>query len=81
MALARLRQEHNTVFGSTFQTAQKLKEDPKILNQLPYTLAVIKEALRLLPPIVGTYRVGRKEYVSTSSRKTNFLHFQFLPCT
>ena len=46
-----------------------MKEDPKILNQLPYTLAVIKEALRLLPPIVGTYRVGRKEYISFSPAK------------
>lgn len=57
-----LRQEHNELLGTDIKArAQILKEDPQILNQLPYTLAVIKEALRLLPPIVGSYRLGRKE--------------------
>ncbi|KAB5583240.1 cytochrome P450, partial [Coniochaeta sp. 2T2.1] len=31
-----------------------------IINRLPFTLAVIKETLRILPPIVGSYRYGRK---------------------
>jgi cytochrome P450 len=50
-ALARLRAEHDEVLGKDPAAAsQKISQDPRILNQLVYTLAVIKESLRLFPP-------------------------------
>lgn len=49
--LARLRAEHDTVFGPDLSSAASaISTNPHILNQLPYTNAVIKEALRLFPP-------------------------------
>jgi hypothetical protein len=50
-ALSHLRAEHNKVFGVDFSAAAPaISNNPHILNQLPYTNAVIKEALRLFPP-------------------------------
>ncbi|KAK4233546.1 cytochrome P450 [Achaetomium macrosporum] len=50
-ALAKLRAEHDAVFGTDLSaTAQTLRSNPHLLNQLPYTTAVIKESLRLFPP-------------------------------
>ncbi|KAI0008223.1 cytochrome protein [Xylariaceae sp. FL0662B] len=49
-AMSKLRAEHDAVFGSVIETASKLREEPHLLNQLPYTTAVIKEVLRLFPP-------------------------------
>jgi cytochrome P450 len=41
--LAKVIQEHDDVFGKdTSMTADKIKHNPQLLNQLPYTLAVIK---------------------------------------
>ena len=49
-SLQRIREEHNDVLGSdTDKTSSVIIERPHILNQLPYTLAVIKESLRLYP--------------------------------
>ncbi|KAL2810347.1 cytochrome P450 [Aspergillus granulosus] len=49
-ALAKVQQEHDEVFSTDLhQTAQKIKEYPILLSRLPYTLAVIKEVLRLYP--------------------------------
>lgn len=46
----RFRQECDEVFGpDPSGTAQKIKDDPRILNRLPYATAIIKEALRLWP--------------------------------
>jgi cytochrome P450 len=36
-----------------------LREDPNLVNSLPYTLAVIKEALRLWPPTGVSLRRGQ----------------------
>ena len=48
--LQRIREEHDTVFGVDLeQTASMMIEEPHLLNRLSYTLAVIKEALRLYP--------------------------------
>lgn len=54
-ALQRARAEHDDVFGSDLsQTNAKIIADPYSLNRLPFTLAVIKEALRLFPPASST---------------------------
>lgn len=53
-ALARLRKEHDDVFGtdaSPLNISQIIEQDPSLLNSLPFTLAVFKETLRLYPPL------------------------------
>ncbi|KAK3314445.1 cytochrome P450 [Apodospora peruviana] len=61
-AATKLRAELDRVLGpSISDTVRILKRDPSIINQLSYTHAVIQETLRLLPPIVGSYRFGRKD--------------------
>jgi cytochrome P450 len=60
--LARLRAEHDAVLGpDPAQTVALIKASPQLLNKLPYTAAVIKETLRLFPP-VGTVRQGRQDF-------------------
>jgi sterigmatocystin biosynthesis cytochrome P450 monooxygenase len=49
-ALERVRAEHDEVFGSDLSRVQSIIIDnPYILNKLTYTLAVIKETIRLFP--------------------------------
>lgn len=49
--MARVRAEHDTVFGPDPTTASAtIVEKPHLLNQISYTYAVIKEVLRLFPP-------------------------------
>jgi cytochrome P450 len=55
--MAQIRTEHNEVFGPNTDIYQTLVQKPQLLNKLPYTLAVIKEALRLFPPASG-FRAG-----------------------
>jgi cytochrome P450 len=53
-ALARLRAEHDDVLGKDAAAAgSRLTEDACLVNRLPYTLAVIKEVMRLFPPACG----------------------------
>jgi cytochrome P450 len=48
---SRMRTEHDQVFGAHVPSApRRIIENPELLNQLPYTTAVIKESLRLFPP-------------------------------
>ena len=57
--LARLRAEHDSIFGTDLATVPTLLlEQPHLINQLPYTLAVLKESLRLFPP-ASAMRGGR----------------------
>ena len=52
---ARLCAEHDEVFTSGMeQTASMVIHQPHLLNRLHYTLAVIKETLRLFPPLSST---------------------------
>lgn len=49
--MARVRAEHDTVFGPELTTVPAtIVQTPHLLSQIPYTHAVIKEALRLFPP-------------------------------
>ena len=54
-----IRAEHDAVFGPDLTTVNaQILDNPRIVNQLPYTQAVIKEALRLFPA-GGCVRDGR----------------------
>ncbi|KAJ4110633.1 hypothetical protein NW768_011978 [Fusarium equiseti] len=56
--LAKLREEHDNVFGSNaWDAANVIRDNPQLLNQLPYTLAVLKESMRYHTN-VGTMRRG-----------------------
>ncbi|OLN85185.1 putative sterigmatocystin biosynthesis P450 monooxygenase stcS-like protein 4 [Colletotrichum chlorophyti] len=60
--LARVRAEHDEIFGPDLSATRNLiASQPKLLNQLPYTTAVIKESLRLYPPGL-TSRLGRRSF-------------------
>lgn len=65
--LERVRLEHESVFGSDpAATAQLISEDPTLLNRLSFTLAVIKETLRLVPA-VGSVRSGSPTFFLTNT--------------
>jgi cytochrome P450 len=65
--MAKVRAEHEQVFGpdqSTEQLLKLIKTDPMLLNHIPYTLAVTKEVLRIFPP-AGSMRLGRSDLTLT----------------
>jgi len=59
--LAKVRLEMDTVFGAGVNASEALKRDPYLINRCEYTLAVIKETLRLWSP-ASSARMGRKGY-------------------
>lgn len=57
-ALEKVIRELDEIFGPDIdQTASCISEQPHLLNRLSYTSAVIKEGLRLYPPVSNT-RIG-----------------------
>ena len=71
--LALIQEEHSSVFGPTITALPTiLASNPYTLNELPVTLAVIKETLRLFPP-AATVRAGQPDFfLFSSSTKTPF---------
>ena len=64
--LLRIRHEHDQVFGlEPSALVSLLKAKPHLVNNLPYTTAVVKEALRLFPP-GGCSRAGQPNVTLTS---------------
>jgi cytochrome P450 len=54
---AKVRKEHDEVIGmDPAAAADLIAEEPTLLNRLTYTGAVLREALRLFPPLGGTIR-------------------------
>ncbi|KAI9849674.1 MAG: hypothetical protein M1837_002799 [Sclerophora amabilis] len=71
-ALHRLRAEHDTVFtADTAATSSLVSQKPHLLNQLPFTLAVIKETLRLFP-VVSSTRSGESGFSIISEDGTPY---------
>lgn len=64
--LAKVRAEHDEVFGSDpALSAQKIRDDPTLLNRLPYTSAVMKESMRV-QAVTGSVRAGEAGFVLTN---------------
>ncbi len=57
--LARLRAEHDALFGDSTEDIL-LNEWNTVLDKMEYTMAVMKETLRLHPPAGGTARMTPK---------------------
>ncbi|CAG1990509.1 unnamed protein product [Fusarium graminearum] len=56
--VAKLHDEHDAVLGTNaWAAANVIREDPQLMNQLPYTLAVLEEPMRYHTN-VGTMRRG-----------------------
>ncbi|KAK6827831.1 hypothetical protein PG987_011172 [Apiospora arundinis] len=69
-ALSQLRAEHDAVLGADPSKAGTLlREDPYLLNQLPYTLAVVKETLRLFPAASSTRSGEPGVFISASGQR------------
>ncbi|KAL8769784.1 MAG: hypothetical protein Q9209_004400 [Squamulea sp. 1 TL-2023] len=50
--LEKVCKEHDEVYGSdTTKAAEAITDDPWSLNRLPYSMAILKEVLRLFPPV------------------------------
>ncbi|KAL8781672.1 MAG: hypothetical protein Q9213_005889 [Squamulea squamosa] len=70
--LSRVEAEHTQVFGQTLtEKLEKLKEESHLLNRLPYTVAVLKETMRLFP-VASTLRGGEAEFYVRGSEGQAF---------
>ena len=70
--LGQVRSEHASVIGSDVsKTTSAIASDPFLLNQLPYTLAVIKEVLRMYPAVSGT-RAGEHDFSVIDDKGRHF---------
>ena len=60
--LRKFRHECDEVFGpDPSQGARQIQDDPHLINRLPYTLALIKETLRLWPA-ASSVRLGQRDF-------------------
>lgn len=59
--LKKLREELDEIFGVGENAAKQLKEAPYLINKCEYTLAVVRETLRLYSP-ASSIRIGSKDY-------------------
>jgi cytochrome P450 len=58
-ALTRIREEHDQVFGlDPSQATSMIRKNPALINQCSFTMAVIKETLRLYSPAASTRQGG-----------------------
>lgn len=65
-ALATIRAEHNAVLGTDPRAARAaIAANPGLLNQLPYTAAVVKETLRLWAP-ASSIKIGPPGFFLTN---------------
>lgn len=70
--LAQVRAEHISVFGSDACDATFMMiSNPTLLNKIPYTVAVIKEVLRMYPAVSGT-RAGEPNFSVMDDANRNF---------
>ncbi|KAM0376157.1 hypothetical protein ACHAPY_007480 [Fusarium culmorum] len=66
--VAKLRDEHDAVLGeNAWAAANVIREDPQLMNQLPYTMAVLKESIRYHTN-VGTMRRGEPGFFLVGPR-------------
>ncbi len=73
-SLAKLRAEHDSVCGATFQgAADMLRNEPHRIAELEYTTAVIKETLRMFPVGFTVRTNSEKRSVSRSLLPTSWL--------
>ncbi|ORY08781.1 cytochrome P450 [Clohesyomyces aquaticus] len=70
-AMEKLRAEDDEVFGDVATTVATISDRPHLLNQLPYTLVVIKESLRLFPP-ASSMRMGKPGINIVDEEGTSF---------
>lgn len=64
--------EHNKVFGLDHsEIVGRIEKDPHLLNQLPYTVAIIKESLRLYPP-ASSIRSGESDFFISGPDKLQY---------
>ncbi|KAE8166097.1 cytochrome P450 [Aspergillus tamarii] len=79
--LDKMRAEHDTVLGPDPSTAaQRLRDEPYILDSLKYTLSVVKETLRINPATI-TIRAGQPDfnfYIKDSNTPSEFIPERYL---